>query len=227
MNPEWPIEALKAQAVAARTYTAAHLNGKHISHGFDLCSEPCCQTYRGTNGASALSDSAVDETAGIYMTYNGEYADTYYHSCDGGATENSENVFNETIPYLRGKIDPYECNVETTRDSWSFTYTTEDITEILQLKGYKCGNIVAVTPVYTNLGNIYSLTFLDDKGISWTFSKYDASTVLYSPTYKKYTYSQRFTVKPESVEISSVYINSAAGQVEDTAGYMQSAATER
>jgi stage II sporulation protein D len=91
MNPEWPKEALKAQAVAARTYTAAHLDDKHKSQGFDLCCEPDCQTYRGTNGASALSDSAVDETAGIYMTYDGAYADAYYHSSDGGATENSEN----------------------------------------------------------------------------------------------------------------------------------------
>jgi stage II sporulation protein D len=220
MNPEWPLEALKAQAVAARTYTAASLNGKHQSYGFDLCSEPDCQTYRGTNGATELSDRAVDETAGIYMTYEGKYAQTYYHSSDGGATENCENVFNEAIPYLRGKLDPYERNVETKRDSWSYTYTARDITGILQLKGYKCGNIIAVTPVYTELGNIYSLTFLDDKGVSWTFSKYSAGSILYSQTYGKYTYSQRFTIKAENgdADVASVYVNSAANRIEDTSG---------
>jgi stage II sporulation protein D len=218
MNPEWPLEALKAQAVSARTYTASHLNDKHKSYGFDLCSEPDCQTYRGTNGASDLSDRAVDETAGIYMTYDGSYADTYYFSSDGGATENSENVFNDVIPYLRGKIDPYEKNVVTKHDSWTYTYTAEDITGILQLKGYKCGNIVAVTPVYTDIGNIYSLTFLDDKGINWTFSKFNASTILYSQTYGKYTYSMRFTLKAENGEASSFYINSAANRIDDTSG---------
>ncbi len=218
MNPEWSIEALKAQAVTARTYTASHLN-QHKSYGFDLCNGTDCQTYRGTNGATANSDSAADQTSGIYMTYNGDYADTYYFSSDGGATENSENVFTENIPYLRGKIDPYEQLVQTKHDSWSFTYTKEDITNILRLKNYNCGNIVAVTPVYTELGNIYSLTFLDDKGISWKFSKYNASTVLFSPTYQKYTYSMRFTVKAEGSETTSLYVNSAANQLGESSEF--------
>jgi stage II sporulation protein D len=212
MNPEWPIEALKAQAVTARTYTASHLNN-HKSSGFDLCNGPHCQTYGGANGATDNSDSAVDQTRGIYMTYNGDYAETYYFSSDGGATENCENVFSEAIPYLKGKLDPYEQHVQTKHDSWSFTYTKEDITNILRLKNYNCGNIVAVTPVYTELGNIYSLAFLDDRGVTWKFSKFEASTILYSPTYQKYTYSMRFTVKAAGGETSAIYVNSAAKQL--------------
>lgn len=193
MNAEWPLEALKAQAVAARTYTAAHLN-HHESRGFDLCCEVDCQTYRGVNAADINSDRAVDETSGMYMTYEGEYVNAFYFSSDGGATEDCENVFNEPLPYLRGKQDPYEANIDTGHDSWSFIYTADEITAILRLKKYNCGQIVSVTPTYTNMGNIYSLKFTDINGVNWVFSRDRAGSILYSQTYRKYTYSQRFTV---------------------------------
>ena len=193
MNAEWPLEALKAQAVAARTYTAAHLN-HHSSSGFDLCCEVDCQTYRGVNASDINSDRAVDETSGIYMTYEGQYVNAFYFSSDGGATEDCENVFNEPLPYLRGKLDPYESNLDTGHDSWSFIYTADEITAILRLKKYNCGQIVSVTPSYTSMGNIYSLKFTDINGVNWVFSKDRAGSILYSPTYRKYTYSQRFTV---------------------------------
>lgn len=193
MNAEWPLEALKAQAVAARTYTAAHLN-HHSSSGFDLCCEVDCQTYRGVNASDINSDRAVDESSGIYMTYEGQYVNAFYFSSDGGATEDCENVFNEPLPYLRGKPDPYESNLDTGHDSWSFIYTADEITAILRLKKYNCGQIVSVTPSYTSMGNIYSLKFTDINGVNWVFSKDRAGSILYSQTYRKYTYSQRFTV---------------------------------
>ena len=193
MNAEWPIEALKAQAVAARTYTAAHLD-HHMSSGFDLCCEVDCQTYRGVNASDINSDLAVDETSGIYMTFAGEYVNAFYFSSDGGATEDCENVFNEPLPYLRGKPDPYESYLDTGHDNWSFVYTNEEITAILRLKKYNCGQIVSVTPTYTGMGNIYSLKFTDINGVNWVFSRDRAGSILYSQTYRKYTYSQRFTV---------------------------------
>ena len=193
MNAEWPLEALKAQAVAARTYTAAHLN-HHSNNGFDLCCEVDCQTYRGVNASDINSDRAVDETSGIYMTYEGQYVNAFYFSSDGGATEDCENVFNDPLPYLRGKPDPYEANIDTGHDSWSFVYTADEITAILRLKKYNCGQIVSVTPTYTSMGNIYSLKFTDINGVNWVFSKDRAGSILYTQTYRKYTYSQRFTV---------------------------------
>ncbi len=211
MNTEWPLEALKAQAVCARTYAASHINN-HGSNGFDLCNSTHCQAYRGTNAAGEGSNRAVDETAGMYLTYNGELCETYYFSSDGGATEDSENVFEEAIPYLRGVADPYEQYVETGKANWSYTYTADDITGILKLKGYNCSQIVSVTPEYTRSGNIYSLKFTDSNGKNWTFSKYNASSILYSNTYGKYTYSMHFTVTTGDGEggTGSVYVNSAA-----------------
>ncbi len=206
MSPGWPLEALKAQAVSARTYGASQL-GKHGGYGFDLCNSTCCQAYLGVDVDAPDCEEAVFSTSGVYITYEGELASTYYHSCDGGATEDSENVFYEKIPYLRGVKDPYESQVTTGYENWSYVYTRDDITWLLRAKGYNCGTIVSVTPTYTELGNIYSLRFTDSNGVNWTFSRSRAGSILYSKTLGKYTHSQRFTVTDADIESQSLYIN--------------------
>ncbi len=206
MSPGWPLEALKAQAVSARTYAASQL-GKHQKYGFDLCNSTCCQAYLGVDVNAPDCEEAVFSTSGVYITYEGELASTYYHSCDGGATENSENVFYEEIPYLKGKADPYESQVTTGYENWSFVYSCDDITWILRAKGYNCGTIVSVTPTYTEQGNILSLKFTDANGVSWTFSRSRAGSILYSQTLGKFTHSQRFTVTDADMENQSLLIN--------------------
>lgn len=109
MSPAWPSAALEAQAVCARTY--AYMTTKHLSsYGFDLCNTTDCQVYYGigsyTNCATAVSDAAVDATAGLRVYYNGSLAETVYHSSDGGATESAENVWGGAVDYLIGKEDP-------------------------------------------------------------------------------------------------------------------------
>ena len=101
------IEALKAQAVAARTYALKN-RGQFMSQGFDLLPTTRSQVYRGLTSENPLSSRAVDETRGIIATYNGEPINALYTSTCGGRTEDSENVFNEAIPYLRGR----ECAAE-------------------------------------------------------------------------------------------------------------------
>jgi len=215
MNTLWPLEALKAQAICARTYAALRFDA-HKSYGFDLCCTVCCQSYYGTNAAGEGSDRAVEETAGEYITYDDELCSVFYFSSDGGATEDCENVFTQPLPYLRGVYDPYEEYVETGRKNWTFTYTAEEITNILQAKGYNCARIVSVTPTYTAMGNIYSLKFTDANGKNWTFSKYNASSILYSSLYEKYTYSMRFTIKGEGQPDNTIlYANSNKDVLED------------
>ena len=76
MSPEWPLEALKAQAVCARTY--ALIQTKHYSsYKFDVCNTTDCQVYQGANLASGLTDRAAEETAGVVAVYDGEYAELY------------------------------------------------------------------------------------------------------------------------------------------------------
>ncbi len=215
MSPGWPLEALKAQAVSARTYSASQ-RGKHAKYGFDLCNSTCCQAYLGVDVDAPDCEEAVFSTSGVYITYEGELASTYYHSCDGGATENSENVFYEEIPYLKGVKDPYESQVTTGYENWSYVYTRDDITWILRAKGYNCGTIVSVTPTYTEMGNILSLKFSDSNGVSWTFSRSRAGSILYSKTLGKYTHSQRFTVTDADISSQDLFINEESEPLAET-----------
>jgi stage II sporulation protein D len=101
------IEALKAQAIAARTY-ALRNRGQFMSQGFDLLPTTRSQVYRGLTSENPLSSRAVDETRGIIATYNGEPIYALYTSTCGGRTEDAENIFNQSVPYLRGR----ECAAE-------------------------------------------------------------------------------------------------------------------
>jgi stage II sporulation protein D len=228
MTYTWPLEALKAQAVCARTY-AAHNVGKHWSYGFDICNTTDCQAYSGLQTQSPEIDRAVAETSGEYITYGGEVASIFYFSSDGGATEDSENVFNEAIPYLRGKIDEYEPLITTGHESWTAEFTSAQISEILQGKGYGIGSVVSITPVYTRLGNIYSVTFRDSRGKTFTFSREQARTILGGSKVR----SARFTVtvkgsEAETSDNETLYIAGQSEQFTETDVYaIGSNGTER
>lgn len=94
------IEALKAQAVAARTYALAHV-GVYSSKGFDLCATQSCQVYLGAASEYPLSDRAVAETRGVLATWRGRPIRAYYTSACGGHTESGREVFDDAAPYLR------------------------------------------------------------------------------------------------------------------------------
>jgi peptidoglycan hydrolase-like amidase len=111
-NELWPgvfpqMEALKAQAVAARTYIIRNL-GQFEAQGFDICATDQCQVYRGLDSEHPMSTQAIEETRGLIATYDGEPIQAFYSSTCGGRTENSENVFGQAIPYLVSTICHYE-----------------------------------------------------------------------------------------------------------------------
>jgi stage II sporulation protein D len=96
------LEALKAQAVAARTYAVAHL-GDHAAEGYDVCDSPACQAYEGVDAERPLTDRAVRETDGEIVTYQGRPIDAMYHSTCGGHTEDAGALFpGRAAPYLKG-----------------------------------------------------------------------------------------------------------------------------
>lgn len=96
------LDALKAQAVAARTYTLKNL-GEFSEEGYDICATPRCQVYGGMTFEHPLSDQAVLETSAEVLLYDGSYADALYSSTCGGHTENVEVVFpRKANSYLRG-----------------------------------------------------------------------------------------------------------------------------
>jgi len=100
------IEALKAQAVAARTYIAAN-RGQFSESGFDICDSMSCQVYKGFTTEHPLTNQAVEETAGIIAAYNGLPIKALYTSTCGGKTEDGVNIFpDQKGPYLKG-VDCY------------------------------------------------------------------------------------------------------------------------
>jgi SpoIID/LytB domain protein len=104
MPSNWPLEALKAQAVAARSEAMVKL-GRHKEEGFDFCSEVHCQVYGGVENESLASNQAVEQTQGIIMSYADKAVDAIYSSCCGGHTQ--DNIFGkgQDIPYLKGVPD--------------------------------------------------------------------------------------------------------------------------
>jgi stage II sporulation protein D len=101
------LEAQKAQAIAARTYALKN-RGQFGSEGFDLLPTTRSQVYRGLSSENSLSSRAVEETRGMVATYDGEPINALYTSTCGGRTEDAENIFNDAVPYLRGR----ECAAE-------------------------------------------------------------------------------------------------------------------
>jgi stage II sporulation protein D len=119
------LEALKAQAVAARTYALKN-RGQFLAQGFDILPTTRSQVYRGLTSENPLSNRAVEETRGLIATYNGEPINALYTSTCGGRTEDSENIFNEAVPYLRG----HECAAEGMTALAGFTIKTARVSEL-------------------------------------------------------------------------------------------------
>ena len=218
MPGDWELEALKAQAVCARTF--ACLNTKHLSaYGFDVCNSTDCQVYSGVGAATSATDRAVEETEGECLYYDGELAEAYYHSSDGGATEDAENVWGTDIPYLQGKEDPYEAGISIPNYSWTVTYTWDELTWVLQNSGYDIGTVVdAYVSEYTDLGNVYSVTFVDSRGREMTMTGDNARMAFYSATLGKNVPSLRFTITGGTGGSGGYAVNSAGNTLSSLDG---------
>ena len=125
MPSTWPMEALKSQAVTARTYALAT---RKTDGAFDQYPDTRSQVYRGVTGESVRSDAAVGQTSGRVLTYAGEPAVTYYFSTSGGHTENVEFSFVGSLakPWLVGVPDPYDTRSPYHRWQASFSASRLD-----------------------------------------------------------------------------------------------------
>ena len=116
---ESEIEAVKAQAVAARTYTMAHLK-QYGEEPYDMKSGVSDQVYGGADAEVKLVDRAVDETVGRVVMYQDDFISAYYHSTCGGMTDNIEAVWDKKEqPYLHAANDSSAC-------SWSKYYVWQE-----------------------------------------------------------------------------------------------------
>lgn len=123
MSISFHIEALKAQAVAARSFTLKN-TGRHKSEGYDLCDSTHCQTYEGVSVAAEITDKAVAATHGEVLYFNGAAALTTFHTDSGGMTEAIEDVWGQKLPYL---VAVGELNKQT--QPWTVKLTKTDFSE--------------------------------------------------------------------------------------------------
>jgi stage II sporulation protein D len=101
------LEALKAQAVAARTYIQRNL-GQYRNEGYDVCATDLCQVYFGAKTEDPLATQAILETRGVVATYDGRPINALYSSTCGGRTEDAGNIFPEKLPYLVSTLCEYK-----------------------------------------------------------------------------------------------------------------------
>lgn len=150
MPAGWPMEALKAQAIVARSFALANMN-KHKQEGFNLCDSTCCQVYRAYDNENPNTNQAVNETKGIYVFYNGKVASTPYHSTSGGYTEDSAIAWGGSLPYLVPIHDVYSEGQSA--NNWSLKVSPLEIGNKLLLKGINIGQIQDVQILKTSSAN--------------------------------------------------------------------------
>ena len=165
MNYNWPYEALRAQAVCARTYVVYNQN-EYEDQGFDITADTYSQVYRGLLEANETTDLAVASTAGQYVRYEGEICQIYYSAADGGATEDGLNVFDADRPYLIGKPDPFEDAIDFSLKAWSIRRSSDNISSRLKWDEYELGPIKELRPEYSDTGNVIAMTFVDKDNAS-------------------------------------------------------------
>lgn len=152
----WPLEALKAQAVAARTY--ALYEREHANNGiYDLGNTPYWQAYRGIETEAPSTYAAVDATARQVLTYKGQIIESQFHNCSGGHTENVEDVWGNYVPYLRG-VEGYDEDVSECL--WAKTFSTDQLNQRIS----RVGTIKSLSPTLTTYGSIKSMEIVGNRG---------------------------------------------------------------
>lgn len=155
--PSWPQEALKAQAVAARTY-ALHLRSKSTSKLFDLDTSTATQVYKGLQSEYSTTHEAVSATSGQIMTYNNVPILAVFHSSSGGHTENVEDIWNQRLVYLRGVAD-YDQLAPVYQ--WNISVSRNDLSR--RIGGV--GNVRSLIPQKTTpQGRVVSIKVVGDRG---------------------------------------------------------------
>lgn len=159
MPASWPQEALRSQAVAARSYALYHQHkAANRGRGFDLGNTQSSQVYKGLQGEADSTRSAVDATRGKVLTHEGYVIEAVFHSSSGGHTENSEHVWSKAVPYLKGVPD-FDHNAPVY--SWRAQFSLAEVGERI---GYP-GTIEAVEVLSrTPQGRANRMTIIGDAG---------------------------------------------------------------
>ncbi len=183
---EAPLEALKAQAIAARNTLLSTIKRHHYGDPFDICATDHCQVYLGIKAETPKTIKAVEETSGEILVYNGRICDTRFAKVCGGITESFENVWGGIpVDYLVSKRDykgePLTIDEESIRsyidnppDSfcsshelfrWKVVYTREELEEIIERKLGRKVKLLDLVPLKRGRsGRIRELKIVTENG---------------------------------------------------------------
>ncbi|MEM6251571.1 MAG: SpoIID/LytB domain-containing protein [Cyanobacteria bacterium P01_D01_bin.156] len=157
MPTSWPQEALRSQAIAARSYALYHQR-KARGRSFDLSNTQLSQVYKGIQQEAPSTQSAVDATSGKVLIHGGRVIEAVFHSSSGGHTENSEHVWSKAVPYLRGVPD-FDHSAPVY--SWQSAFSLEEVGERI---GYP-GTIEAVEVLSRSpQGRAKRMSIIGDEG---------------------------------------------------------------
>lgn len=162
ISASWGMESLKAQALAARTYAVYNIKPKQV---YDMEDNQNSQVYMGYDYEKPSTTKAVNDTEGEMIYYDNELIQAFYHSTSGGSTENSENIWFESLPYLRGVKDEFSDNSGSPHNSWQTTYYKEDIIRNLNLDGNDVDELYGIQIKKISENNrVIECIFLTDAG---------------------------------------------------------------
>lgn len=228
MPATWPMEALKAQAVCARSYAllkAGYHAETDIKRGYRMVDTVQSQVYGGTEHEHARSNAAVDATKGQTLCYENRTVAGYYFSASGGHTEDVEDVWGSEKTYLQGVPDIYEQN--PSKEPWRVSITGSRLESLLKAEGKEVGKITKVVPeIATASGRVYRLRVIGSEG-SVTLATDELRNVLDLPSTKFKVISAGATPDAVTVQgekeskqtrISDCYVIGSDGEAQSAKG---------
>ena len=157
----WPQEALKAQAIACRSYAVYQMKENKLKD-FDVTSDIYSQVYGGMTSERYRTNRAVDDTKGYLLTYNGEIFPAYYHATCAGNTEDASLLWSMDIPPLKGVSCSF-CK-DSPHFNWHYVLSVDEIKEKFVAASYKIGNIKDILILGRDKsGRITNLQMYSDK----------------------------------------------------------------
>jgi stage II sporulation protein D len=196
ISSAWPIEAVKAQAIIARTY-AMNRKTARLSASYHLESSVIDQVYEGCLIEDSRARRAVSETEGQVLTFGGAIIQAFYHSSCGGRTESSENIWGASLPYLKG-VDCQYCLTSPAATTWEFKLPIKEIEDRLRVGGYKVSGLIDIKAGAANSrGRLKQVLLVASKGGSTISGEQFRKAIGYGVIK-----STRFSVKNSKNEIS-------------------------
>jgi stage II sporulation protein D len=162
ISSAWPIEAVKAQAVIARTYALSRKRARSTSI-YHLESSVIDQVYDGCEIEDSRARRGVSDTAGEVLSYNGAVIQAFYHSNCGGRTEASEHVWGRHLPYLTG-VDCTYC-LTSPSSTWDLKIALPELEERLKAAGHKVSGVTDIRPgIRNSRGRLKHVVIMSSRG---------------------------------------------------------------